>query len=193
MATITGPSIQKRIAKAKRQVLADIRSGLVPEDIASFQGLHDHVDANCYGDLIDSWVHDGDVDGEFAHWAVANEVQGAVDKWLLARMLRRTAPRRGPTKREVGDRVALAIRQISHDARVGIVPRTAKTMDEFADALGGGWDKREQAIRELEAVDYGDLSEWAADGQTYGDVAAWNAAVVKVQEGYLAWLAGGRK
>lgn len=101
MTTIVGPSIQKRIALAKRQVMDDIRSGLVPYHVATFSDLHDHVDANEYGDLIASWVYDGDSQEKHdAYIGVINEVQGSVDRWLRDRAMGLT-PR--PASAVLGD------------------------------------------------------------------------------------------
>lgn len=76
--------------RARRQVSLDMVRGDVPSDIASFSELHDHVDANYYGNAFDwpgSFASDGP--GDFYHELFTsfwNEVQGNVDQWLKGRV-----------------------------------------------------------------------------------------------------------
>ena len=80
-------TVEQSIALAKRQILADIRDGLVPSTVSSFAELHDYVDANEYGELCGTVYAErrGDSDGmpddliDFA-----NTVQNAVHLWLNA-------------------------------------------------------------------------------------------------------------
>lgn len=77
--------IAKTVARAKTQILDDIDSGIVPEDVDSFSRLHDYTDANMYGSLDDG-TFELPV-GEHLEDFV-NEVQGRLDEWLKARIER---------------------------------------------------------------------------------------------------------
>jgi hypothetical protein len=69
------------IDRAKREIMTDVYSRLVPETVESFSQLHDHVDANGYGGAF--WgIHDVE-DTDF--W---NAVQDAVDEWIKTGGLR---------------------------------------------------------------------------------------------------------
>jgi hypothetical protein len=49
--------------RMKREILADIGNGVVPDSVKGFSELHDYVDANCYGgseELLE------ELDGQFA-------------------------------------------------------------------------------------------------------------------------------
>jgi hypothetical protein len=65
------------VERSKREILADIEQGTVPQDVKSFTELHDHVDANEYGGLCNENA-DLDLDS-------LNAIQSAVDAWLRAR------------------------------------------------------------------------------------------------------------
>ena len=41
------------VARAKGQILRDVRAGVVPHGVKSFSELHDYVDANGYGDAFE--------------------------------------------------------------------------------------------------------------------------------------------
>lgn len=65
----------------------------MPADVASFSKLHDHVDANYYGDAFDWWGRwaesqepdaNGDVEMVEADCNFWNRVQDALDQWLKA-------------------------------------------------------------------------------------------------------------
>jgi hypothetical protein len=81
-----------RVARSKAEILFDAARGTVPEDVATFAGLHDHVDANEYGGLCeDGFVgSDGWVDE-------ANRIQEAVDDWIRSGAVKRLldAPAKG--------------------------------------------------------------------------------------------------
>ncbi len=64
------------IAKAKQEILNDIREDRVPAGITSFSELHDYCDANEYGGLCEEH---GDMSTEDAH-----RVQEALDVWIKA-------------------------------------------------------------------------------------------------------------
>ena len=71
-------TITERIARSKREILADIRDGVLPSDVASFSDLNEHVDANEYGGLCEDDAMVGDYIG------LGNAVQHEVDRWLKA-------------------------------------------------------------------------------------------------------------
>lgn len=64
------------VARGKREILADVAAGRVPPP-ASFSELHDHVDANEYGGLCDTYGDFETYGNEFA-----NDVQDALDEWI---------------------------------------------------------------------------------------------------------------
>lgn len=69
------------VEQVKRQILDDMRLGLIPESVQSFGDLHLYVDANDYLQPFVDWDHPGS-EGEFAR---ANEVSDAIDAWLRVR------------------------------------------------------------------------------------------------------------
>lgn len=75
-----------RIARAKLEILKDMRRGIVPRDVASFSQLHDYVDANGYGGAFEEDAHSVE-DMDF--W---NELQRQVDLWLKVRVRGEKAP-----------------------------------------------------------------------------------------------------
>jgi hypothetical protein len=42
-------SSEKMFKRIRREIVDDVRMGVVPADVPGFSALHDHVDANCYG------------------------------------------------------------------------------------------------------------------------------------------------
>lgn len=70
------PVVDPVVARAKLEILDDVRAGVVPADVGGFSDLHDHVDANCYGGLCDG-------DWTFSeNFAVENGIQDALDAWI---------------------------------------------------------------------------------------------------------------
>lgn len=67
---------QKHFSLAKKQLLADIRTGLVPKGIKSFDDLNDYVDANYYGGFIEE---DYELSEDFV---LENKVQKSLDTWI---------------------------------------------------------------------------------------------------------------
>jgi len=53
ISTETTIELEERTARAKREVLADVASGVVPATVQTFSELHDYVDANGYGGAFD--------------------------------------------------------------------------------------------------------------------------------------------
>jgi hypothetical protein len=76
--------LAKRIELAKRQVIADVHAGHVPADVESFSRLHDHRDANYYGDAFESDAPSCTAAAEF--W---NNLQDAIDRWIKGGGLRK--------------------------------------------------------------------------------------------------------
>ncbi len=65
-----------RLNRAKKEILEDIESKLVPYTIDRFQDLHDYVDANCYGGISDE---DYEISENFEF---EERLQCALDEWL---------------------------------------------------------------------------------------------------------------
>ena len=70
-------SAHPRIERMKREILADVRKGVVPVTCVSFSELHDYVDANCYGGFCDDGFDTTKVDA-------INAAQDAIDLWIKA-------------------------------------------------------------------------------------------------------------
>lgn len=108
------------IARAKREIRADVEKGLVPADVASFADLHDHADANCYGgaDEPTSPIYyvsgEGGDDPQRAEWAarIHNFVMERLDTWIKAGGLR-AAPPTEAADCEHDDRAVVATVMIS--------------------------------------------------------------------------------
>jgi hypothetical protein len=71
----------RAIARGKREILEDIKSGRVPPTVRTFAELHDYVDANMYGGLADA---SSPLMGLSLHdeRASMRRVQDALDAWL---------------------------------------------------------------------------------------------------------------
>lgn len=96
------------LARMKAEISKDVATGRVPQSVASFGDLHDHVDANEYGGLCEDSDSTGpkgldrlaqlfpDPEGAPDHGTtnsqagmdVANELQGLVDAWIQGGALR---------------------------------------------------------------------------------------------------------
>jgi len=75
--------IEYAIERSKTEIDADVRSGLIPVDVASFSELHDYVDANEYGGLCDEGRFEYQNRPELLrHIREAEAVQTAVNDWL---------------------------------------------------------------------------------------------------------------
>ncbi len=90
-----GPAhLARVIGIAKQEIIRDVLHGYVPFDVPDFAALHDHRDANCYGDL-DNECEVAERDGQWpesedlkctAFW---NDLQDALDAWIKDGGLRR--------------------------------------------------------------------------------------------------------
>lgn len=88
-------SVADTVERMKAEILEDMAAGKVPETVASFSELHDHVDANEYGgfcedDFADAAIeHFGgrDADEGMPQGFIdfMNECQNAVHQWLVDR------------------------------------------------------------------------------------------------------------
>jgi hypothetical protein len=78
--TIDREELAAVVARMKREVVADIRRGVVPASVRTFAELHDCVDANGYGGAFEAWWEG--CCGDDAFCAFWNAAQGAVDHWL---------------------------------------------------------------------------------------------------------------
>ena len=70
-------SAYPHVERMKREILADVRKGVVPVTCKSFSELHDYVDANCYGGFCEEGFDETKVDA-------VNAAQNAVDLWIKA-------------------------------------------------------------------------------------------------------------
>lgn len=76
----TGETVKVHVTIAKEQILADLAAGRFDaDDITTFADLHDHVDANCYGDLETMEAGAASFD---QFMVMANRVQDALDRWI---------------------------------------------------------------------------------------------------------------
>jgi hypothetical protein len=69
------PDLAATVELMKRQIAEDVRRGIVPATVSSYSELHDHVDANAYGDAFDMPFHPDRSD----FW---NTAQNTVNAWL---------------------------------------------------------------------------------------------------------------
>jgi hypothetical protein len=81
------------VARAKREVLEDVRTGRVPRDVKDFSELHDHVDANEYGGGCEEGgpaclFRVQRLVGEDAAADFFNELQDELDGWIKGGGLR---------------------------------------------------------------------------------------------------------
>lgn len=66
--------------RAKKQILEDVRAGVVPATVPTFSALHDYVDANEYGDITsEECPFDA---GSEEDVAVINSAFDSVDAWI---------------------------------------------------------------------------------------------------------------
>lgn len=71
-------SAYPHVERMKREILADVRKGVVPVTCASFSELHGYVDANCYGGFCEEEGFDASkIDS-------INDAQNAIDLWIKA-------------------------------------------------------------------------------------------------------------
>lgn len=68
----------------KSEIIADVKSGIVPATVGSFSELHDYVDANCYGGT-EKLLDDVGMD---ACLALCNPAMDKVDAWIKSGALR---------------------------------------------------------------------------------------------------------
>jgi hypothetical protein len=88
----------EELAERMKEILTDIRDGIVPCSVATFSDLHDYVDANCYGgteailDELDAAVPDTDDGHTSAMNALCdlmNPAMEIVSEWLASGGARR--------------------------------------------------------------------------------------------------------
>lgn len=82
-----GAPLEIAVAIGKRQIISDLRGGIVPHNVKSFSELHDHVDANYYGDAFDwpTMAADADDDDyQIAHSQFWNTVQSRLNDWITS-------------------------------------------------------------------------------------------------------------
>jgi hypothetical protein len=83
ISTETTIEVEERTARAKREVLADVASGVVPATVQTFSELHDYVDANGYGGAFDD-------DAPGADSEIWNALQDTIDAWIRSGEMART-------------------------------------------------------------------------------------------------------
>jgi hypothetical protein len=76
--------MEEAISNAKSQILRDVRNGRVPPTVGSFADLHDHVDANWYGNAFDWPILPSETDDTYQQifadfW---NYVQDRLSDWI---------------------------------------------------------------------------------------------------------------
>jgi hypothetical protein len=92
---ITAEQMAERM---KREILADICAGVVPDSVKDYSELHDYVDANCYGgseelmEELDGYFASTEEGHRMALDAVAdlmNPAMEMINQWLAQRRLNR--------------------------------------------------------------------------------------------------------
>jgi hypothetical protein len=76
--------LDRRTARARREVLADVAAGTVPATVRSFSELHEYVDANGYGGAFED-------DAPEANDDIWNALQDAIDAWIRSGKMAREA------------------------------------------------------------------------------------------------------
>lgn len=71
-------SLDEVTKRAKKEILDDMASGIVPASVSSYSELHDYVDANGYGGAFEDEAPTADLD-------LWNDMQEAVNDWLKTR------------------------------------------------------------------------------------------------------------
>lgn len=79
--TRTREELDAAVAEITAEVASSIEAGILPDSVASFSELHDHMDANELGGFTDP--------DSRANWDTFDHirVQAGVDTWLLARIV----------------------------------------------------------------------------------------------------------
>ncbi len=93
-----------RVARGKRQILADVREGAVPPTITSFAELHDHCDANLYGWDSDEMDIVDEIDSDFR---LTRAVQDDLDAWIKTGVIPKWTGHEGVVGSRDGVRVTL--------------------------------------------------------------------------------------
>lgn len=81
----TAAELQRVIERAKREIVDDVKHGIVPPTVPDYSALHDYTDANKYGGAFEEGAHPVE-DTDF--W---NAMQEACDEWIKAGGLRKAA------------------------------------------------------------------------------------------------------
>ena len=85
-------TVESVVTQMKKDILADMRNGHVPLFVQTFSDLHEHVDANCYGNLCDDAFMDAVIEqfgGRDEHegmpdavLAIINMAQDVITGWI---------------------------------------------------------------------------------------------------------------
>lgn len=70
-------SAYPHVERMQREILVDVRKGVVPVTCKSFSELHDYVDANCYGGFCEEGFDTTKIDA-------VNAAQDAINLWIKA-------------------------------------------------------------------------------------------------------------
>jgi len=73
---------EQLIERGKREIIEDMKSGVLPTTVSTFEELHDYVDANEYAGLCEPEIFN-----EVFHTDIPNIVQDALHKWLTERTI----------------------------------------------------------------------------------------------------------
>lgn len=74
-------TLAERIALAKKEILADVKAGIVPRSVPDFSTLHNYVDANGYG----GWFRDEDKKWAYRSGSdvpMANAMTDVIETWI---------------------------------------------------------------------------------------------------------------
>lgn len=77
----SNPTNEEIIEKAKKEIIEDIRNGVVPSSVADFGELHDYVDANCYGGICED---DFIIVNESDNIDDVNYIQDQLNAWIMS-------------------------------------------------------------------------------------------------------------
>lgn len=161
--------VDAAVALAQVEIIADIASGIVPQNVRGFSTLHDFVDANEYGGLCDPMTFGGRSN------AFAAAVQERLDTWLAAREVEVVKTEHEMALEEIALIADEQVRQIALKMEEGL---EAWRSGEFCSpderdhviagcrVLGLTWWEHKPRVEEIADALYEDA------GETYNDFAS---------------------
>lgn len=114
-------SLDLMVERMKREIIEDVRAGVVPKSVKSFSELHDHVDANCYGGFCSDQVMSaltlhfgGRRDEAMPEHLVdfINRAQNGIDSWIKSGDLVRAVDREASQTENIRDLVVGVLRDM---------------------------------------------------------------------------------